>query len=114
MSFCGDRTGNDHSLRFVALYGLFDAMAIIFSCAIRGAGDTKFPFLFSVITSWTIMVLPTWIVVNRQIDSIMIPGWPVLPILAYSAWVIRPFSIGRWKSMKVIEDSPKPLEARAG
>lgn len=101
-------------LRFVALYGLFDAMAIIFSCAIRGAGDTKFPFLFSVITSWTIMVLPTWIVVNRQIDSIMIPWMACTAYIGVlGLGLFARFQSGRWKSMKVIEDSPKPLEARA-
>ena len=29
-------------LRFVAVYCLFDAMGLVFSCALRGAGDTRF------------------------------------------------------------------------
>src|SRR5262249_47768070 len=34
-------------LRFVAAYALFDAMAVIFNSAIRGAGDTRFAMQFS-------------------------------------------------------------------
>lgn len=98
-------------LRFVALYGLFDAMAIIFSCAVRGAGDTRFPFLFSVISSWTIMVLPTFLVVHSGSTSIMIP-W-----LACTAYIgilglglFARFQHGKWESMKVIEDAAIPPE----
>jgi MATE family multidrug resistance protein len=97
-------------LRFVALYGLFDAMAIIFSCAIRGAGDTRFPFLFSVISSWTIMVLPTVLVVRSGSTSVMIP-W-----LACTAYIgilglglFARFLQGRWQSMRVIEMAEKTL-----
>ncbi|MCA9095077.1 MAG: MATE family efflux transporter, partial [Planctomycetaceae bacterium] len=98
-------------LRFVALYGLFDAMAIIFSCAVRGAGDTRFPFLFSVISSWTIMVLPTFLVVRSGSTSIMIP-W--LACTAYIAilglGLFARFQHGKWESMKVIEDVALPPE----
>ena len=31
-------------LRFVAVYTFFDGMAIVFAFAVRGAGDTRFPF----------------------------------------------------------------------
>ena len=47
-------------LRFVAIYSLFDTMNIVFSFALRGAGDTRFVTIISLFLSWPIMVLPTW------------------------------------------------------
>lgn len=98
-------------LRFVALYGLFDAMAIIFSCSIRGAGDTRFAFLFSVICSWTIMVLPTAYVIFQGSQSLTVP-W--IACTSYVTIIGLGFMVrflqGRWKSMKVIEDSPPSSE----
>ena len=46
-------------LRYVAVYSLFDAMAVIFSSATRGAGDTRFALVFSLIAGLVLLVLPT-------------------------------------------------------
>src|SRR5205085_10307439 len=48
-------------LRFIAFYSLFDAANLVFSFALRGAGDTK--FVAKVISSvpWLGMVLPAWL-----------------------------------------------------
>jgi len=48
-------------LRFVAVYSLFDAINLIFSFALRGAGDTRFVSLFSLALSWPLMVVPTYL-----------------------------------------------------
>src|SRR5262249_8061767 len=48
-------------LRFIAVYCLFDSMSITFSFALRGAGDTRFVLVLSVLMGWTIMVGPTWL-----------------------------------------------------
>ncbi len=48
-------------LRFVALFSLFDAIAIVFSSAIKGAGDTRFVMTAIVILSWILLVIPTYI-----------------------------------------------------
>jgi MATE family multidrug resistance protein len=47
-------------LRFVAVYSLFDSVSLIFSFALRGAGDTRFPTVVSLLLSWPLMVLPSW------------------------------------------------------
>lgn len=48
-------------LRFVAVYSFFDALAIIFGSAIRGAGDTRFAMAFGFVTAWLLLVLPTYL-----------------------------------------------------
>ena len=42
-------------LHFVSLYAFFDAMIVVFSNAVRGAGDTRFPMAFMLVTSWAMI-----------------------------------------------------------
>jgi MATE family multidrug resistance protein len=93
-------------LRFVAVYSLFDSMTLIFSFALRGAGDTRFVTRLSLILAWPIMVVPTWAAYEF--------GWGVYWAWAFaSAYVITlgvifllRFRNGAWKSMRVIEMVP--------
>lgn len=91
-------------LKFIAVYGLFDAMAIIFSFAIRGAGDTRFALCFSLICGWTIMVLPTWFSLRSGSTSLVIP-WAACTgfIIVVGIGFFLRFQQGKWKTMRVIE-----------
>src|SRR5207244_313298 len=64
-------------LRFTAVYTLFDGMNLIFSCALKGAGDTRFVTAMMLILSWPMMVLPTWLA-QRQ-------GWGILWAWAFAS-----------------------------
>ena len=93
-------------LRFVAVYSLFDSMNLIFSFALRGAGDTRFVTAVSLLLSWPLMVVPTWAAWHY--------GWGLYWAWAFaSAYVISlagvfllRFRAGKWKSMRVIEAAP--------
>jgi MATE family multidrug resistance protein len=91
-------------LRFIAFYSLFDALTIIFSSAIKGAGDTKFVMKIIVIASLCLLVIPTYLAVE-------VFKWHL-----YVAWVFATayiivlgfifllrFMHGSWKKMLVIE-----------
>ncbi|MFC1841278.1 MATE family efflux transporter [Thermodesulfobacteriota bacterium] len=91
-------------LRFVAVYSIFDTMSIIFSSAVKGAGDTKFVMYMSVIMAWLIMVIPSYI-------AIEILGWGVLSCWVFATLFVCVLGVGfylrflsgKWKSMLVIE-----------
>jgi MATE family multidrug resistance protein len=98
-------------LRFVAVYSLFDSMNIVFSFALRGAGDTRFVTAMSLALAWPIMVVPTWAAWHY--------GWGL-----YWAWTFAStyviclgftflfrFRAGKWKSMRVIERVPVDIPA---
>ncbi|MCA8998503.1 MAG: MATE family efflux transporter [Planctomycetaceae bacterium] len=90
-------------LRFVAVYTFFDAMAIVFGSAVRGAGDTHFSLVFTVGSSWLLMVLPTlWIIRH---DGGLYACWAACS--AFIMWLGVGFFLrflqGHWKSMRVIE-----------
>lgn len=92
-------------LRFVAVYCFFDAMNLVFSFALRGAGDTRYVTMVSLVLAWPIMVLPT--------AAVYAFGWGLNWAWASaSAYVITlgtlfmlRFRHGRWKSMRVIEST---------
>jgi MATE family multidrug resistance protein len=102
-------------LRFVVIYALFDTMNVVFSFALRGAGDTRFVTLVALVFSWPVMVLPTWWAVE-ELKSEPVPHARLyLCWTAASAYVILlaltflfRFVQGRWRTMRVIEHAPGP------
>jgi MATE family multidrug resistance protein len=89
-------------LRFVAVYCLFDAMNVVFAGTLKGAGDTRFILLTSLLltpcpllASWAgiecgLGLLWCWCVITAWISSLG---------LIYAAR----FLTGRWRQMRVIE-----------
>ncbi|MFK7818549.1 MAG: MATE family efflux transporter [Planctomycetaceae bacterium] len=98
-------------LRFVSAYCFFDGMAIVFSSAVRGAGDTRFPMLVSLIGCWCIMVLPTAIM--NHYGGNLLGSWAACTayIVAIGFTMLYRFQTGKWKSMKVIEPTPADEES---
>lgn len=98
-------------LRFAALFSFFDAAVVVFGSAIRGAGDTRYCMLLSLVTGWSIMVIPTFLVWKYAADKVF---WSWTACTSYLAvlgigYLIR-FQAGHWKQMRVIEDHfPDPL-----
>ena len=58
-------------LNFVAAYSVFDSLAVVFSSALRGAGDTVFPMVITLFSSWLIMVVPALIIIQSDHASIL-------------------------------------------
>lgn len=94
-------------LWFVAAYSLFDAMAIVFGSALRGAGDTRFAMLFSFFCGWSIMVIPTWIGVQRY-DWGVLAAWTACTVyvVVLGLGLGLRFHGGKWRTMRVIETPP--------
>jgi MATE family multidrug resistance protein len=94
-------------LKFVALYCLFDAMNILFASAIKGAGDTRFVMFVIIILSIFVLVIPSYIVLF-VFDLGIYGGWTMATVYIMAlgmAFMIR-FLRGKWKRMRVIEESP--------
>jgi len=94
-------------LLFVAFYCLFDTGNIVFSGALKGAGDTRFVMVITVVLSWVVMVVPSFFAV-RNGKSLY---WPWSFATAYVCilalvFLFR-FLTGKWKNMRVIETAPK-------
>ena len=92
-------------LRFVALYSIFDAMSIIFSSAVKGAGDTRFVMLTELFLSVLVMVIPSYIALVHFSLGIY-SGWicATAYICALGIVFYARFLNGMWKEMRVIEE----------
>jgi MATE family multidrug resistance protein len=93
-------------LRFVAVYSVFDTMNIVFCSAIKGAGDTRYVMLVTVILSVFVFVVPVYLAVVVFELGLMI-AWVFATayiILLGFIFYFR-FLGGKWKTMRVIERS---------
>ncbi len=93
-------------LWFVAIYSLFDGMAIVFGSAIRGAGDTRYAMLISLFGSWVLMVMPTWIGIAYWNWGVL-HAWAActLNVVVVGLAFMARFHGGKWRLMRVIEAS---------
>jgi MATE family multidrug resistance protein len=93
-------------LRFVVAYTIFDGIYLCCFGALSGAGDVFFPMALMGIAGVFCMALPAW--------ALFALGWAnihslwttfvfyVLVLTAFAAWRYR---LGKWKSMRVIENA---------
>jgi len=97
-------------LQFVAAYCLFDTANIIFSFAIKGAGDTRFVLKTTFIMSW-MPVVAAWVGIHKfglgiRWCWLVLTAW----ILALGVIYLARFLSGKWREMRVIEHAALPAE----
>ena len=93
-------------LRVVAVYCIFDAGYMIFTAALKGAGDTRFVMWLSIPLAWAIMVVPSFIVLTYFDGGLyLLWGFVCIYICVMSIVFYLRFRTGRWKSMRVIENT---------
>jgi MATE family multidrug resistance protein len=91
-------------LRFVAVYTLFDAGNIIFSSAIKGAGDTRFVMWMILGMSLGILVIPSFVAIT-WLSAGVYACWTIASLYVISlgvAFFLR-YRRGAWERMRVIE-----------
>jgi MATE family multidrug resistance protein len=89
-------------LMYVALFTCFDCMNLIFSFALKGAGDTRFVTLVALTVPWPLMVAPTWIVKDWNGAVYWAWGAASFFIIFQSFIFLTRFRGGKWKDMSVI------------
>lgn len=93
-------------LLFVAAYNVFDAIAIVFVNAIKGAGDTMFVLGVSVVMA-CILATACWVGI-RFTDMGILGYWSIIAgwIALFGTIFFLRFMQGKWRSMRVIEQVP--------
>lgn len=94
------------SLRFVAVFCLFDAMSIVFSSALKGAGDTRYIMFMTLLVSVLGLVVPSYVAMVL-LDAEILVGLGILTVyiaVLGFAFLFR-YLGGQWKVMRVIEES---------
>lgn len=96
-------------LYFVAAYSVVDAVNIVFSSALKGAGDTRFVFLTALVVASVSLVVPVYVACVVYGAGIY-TAWCFLSlwVVALAAVYLARFLGGKWRSMRVIEHFPAP------
>ena len=100
-------------LRFVSLYLFFDTVNIIFSSAIKGAGDTRFVMLTTFITG-PLLVLFVWLGL-KYFNGGLYWCWTVASSWTFTlcvVYMIR-FLLGKWMTMRLDQHDPAVLMEKA-
>jgi MATE family multidrug resistance protein len=102
-------------LIFVAFYTMFDAVAIVLSGTLRGAGDIKFITATMATASFCVMLLPVWIMVEYT-NAGLYPVWTCAAgyILVLNIVFWLRYRGGKWQAMRVIERDAGPLPLEEG
>lgn len=95
-------------LIFAAVYQFFDAMYILYTGALRGAGDTFVPAVVTATLCWTLAV-GGGVVMARYWPAMGVAG-PWIMATAYGicvgVFVLARFRSGAWRSIRLEDDTP--------
>jgi MATE family multidrug resistance protein len=90
-------------LLLIAFYGFFDAMNIIFSGALKGAGDTRFTMWAAVIVAWVFFVPPIYLIVEVFNQGVLLAwGWATIYIIVIGTVFCFRFRSGKWKTIDLL------------
>ncbi|MDW3096104.1 MAG: MATE family efflux transporter [Gammaproteobacteria bacterium] len=90
-------------LKFIAFFGMFDALFLVFLGALEGAGDTRFIMKMSFIISVLLLVVPCYLYISHYQANIYVL-WSIITInvIIYCLVFFKRFYKGSWKKMSVI------------
>lgn len=92
-------------LKFVATYCIFDCIQIIYVSALKGAGDTRFVFVVTVLNSILFVFIGLAGVHYLSAEQQLTWWWTIITawILAYAVIFYWRYRCGQWTQMTVIE-----------
>lgn len=80
----------------------FNAVSIVVSGALRGAGDTVMPFVYGLITMWGVRILGAWLFGLRLNMGVLAICWAMVADLGVRSLLLwGRFLHGKWKHMRV-------------
>ncbi|MBR7144209.1 MAG: MATE family efflux transporter [Lentisphaeria bacterium] len=92
-------------LLFIAAYLFGDGLVLVYSNAVRGAGDTRYMMYLTLIMAWVVFAIPC--VIMRLLGCSVWYLWGCLSlyILLFGWLCYQRYRGGKWTKMKVIEET---------
>lgn len=94
-------------IRIASIYVLVDAMVVAIIGALRGAGDTHYTMIVSVVLHW--LFVPVLYLSLNVLDLPVTFGWGIVVVsyLIFSSIIIQRFRSGKWRNIHVIKPDDK-------
>ncbi|MDK2970779.1 MAG: multidrug resistance protein family [Candidatus Sumerlaeota bacterium] len=90
-------------LLVVAIYSIGDVFNVTYASAIKGAGDTKFVFIFTALSSLVLLIIPCALLGYFGGPPLLMWILVMLFVMGMGGGFFLRFRSGHWKHMKVIE-----------
>lgn len=90
-----------------AFFQTVDAFGIIYTGALRGAGDTVFPSIITFLYSWIFIVLGGWLFIKFAPDLESVGPWIAASfyVIIFGITMGARFESGRWRSIDLLGDT---------
>ena len=89
-------------IRICAFEQPFNAVSIVTAGALRGAGDTKVPFLYGLVSMWGVRILFAWVFGTVLGFGVAGFWWAMVADLGVRSLLLyRRFAKGQWVNAKV-------------
>ncbi|MGE3180202.1 MAG: MATE family efflux transporter [Phycisphaerae bacterium] len=98
---------------WAAALQVFDAMAIIYINALRGAGDTRNPAIVNAASTW-IVFIGTGALISRLRPEWGLHGpWMMflLHVTVIGLYLRHRFRVGKWKEIRLLGNDPVPVDS---
>ena len=91
-----------------AVFQTFDAIGIVYNGALRGAGDTVVPGLYTIAFNWIFIVLGGWLFVVLWPALESLGPWiaSAIYIIVLSVFLTKRFESGHWRRIRLLESNP--------
>ncbi|MEJ2716347.1 MAG: MATE family efflux transporter [Deltaproteobacteria bacterium] len=91
-------------LRIVAVYTVFDTLFIIFSGALKGAGDTRFAMWAQTLLAWIFFVPPVYLIIEYLDLGLYVAwSWGLVYVILLGTVFWARFHSGYWKQIQMIK-----------
>jgi len=97
-------------LILAAIFQVFDAMGITLVGALRGAGDTVWPGVMTVVLSWGVLIGGGKLAMRLFPEWESVGPWAAasLYIIMFALGLVYRFLSGKWREMKVLDVTKSP------
>ncbi len=92
-------------LRLAAIYTLADITQLVFSGALRGAGDTKVTMYISVSMHWVLAVASVVMIRYLQVPPLKMWIFFISFVVVLGVMIFLRFKSGKWQHIKLIEET---------
>jgi MATE family multidrug resistance protein len=91
---------------FMAIWGFVDSGNLVLSGALKGAGDTRFVMIYSLVMAWGVLVPGQFLIVIVWEAGVIIAwAWTAFYIALLAIGFYCRFRAGHWRDIDMLETS---------